>query len=86
MKVVFTKHVKDKLLEEDSIKLGISKNTISNTIKKPIIFEKGPETIHSVGKLNDELSLSVIWKVEKDRIKVITFYPARKGRYESQIL
>lgn len=86
MKVVFTKHVEDKLQEEDSLKLEITSKKIINIIKNPLTFDEKSGTTHSIGEFNANLSLSIIWKIEKSIIKVITFYPARKGRYESKIL
>ena len=87
MKVIFTIHVEEKLLEADSKELGITKDKIIAILKNPVATDKKVYPRHSVGFLNDELSLNVIWKMEKgDIIKTITFYPAEKGRYESKIL
>lgn len=86
MKIVFTKHVHDKLKEDEAKKLGITAKHIKEVLKNPIVADKLANPPHSVGKFTEELSLSVIWKVENSHIKVITFYPAGKGRYESKIL
>lgn len=87
MKVIFTLHVEEKLLEEDSRDLGITKDKIIAVLEDPIITDKKVHPHHSVGSLDNELSLNVIWKTEKGGIiKAITFYPAEKGRYESKIL
>ena len=86
MKIVFTKHVKDKLLENEAISLAITKDKIIGVLKNPTIVDKKPNPHHSIGKLNNTLSLCVIWKAEDDIINAITFYPAEKGRYESKIL
>ena len=40
----------------------------------------------ATGELNKALTLCVIYKFIEAGIKVITFFPARKGRYESKIL
>lgn len=86
MKIIFTKHVEDKLKEDEAKKLGITAKHVREVLNNPIIVDKLANPHHSVGKFTMELSLSVIWKVENSYIKVITFYPAGKGRYESQIL
>lgn len=86
MKIIFTKHVKDKLLKEESRRLGITGAHIKQVLENPVIEDKKIIPHQSIGKFNDELSLSVIWKMEKNVIIVITFYPAGKGRYESKIL
>ena len=86
MKIAFTIHVKDKLQEKESKDLEIDREKIINVLKHPIVIDKNKNPHQSVGSLNEKLSLSVIWKVENDIIKAITFYPAEKGRYESKIL
>lgn len=79
MKIIFTKHAEDKLLEEEAQKLGITKGHIKVVLKNPFAEDKNIIPHQSIGKFNDELSLSVIWKKEKSAIIVITFYPAGKG-------
>lgn len=86
MKIVYTKHAEDKLLEEEARKLGITRKHIKNVLKNPLAEDKKIIPHQNVGKFTDTLSLSVIWKREKSAIIVITFYPAGKGRYESKIL
>jgi len=86
VKIKFTKHVENKLKEGDSIKLKINSKKIKDIIKKSAILGEKLDQHHSIGELNQKLSLSVIWKMERGIIKVITFYPSRKGRYESKIL
>lgn len=86
MKIVYTKHARDKLLKEEAQKLGITEEHLRKVLENPVVEDKNITPYQSIGKLNDELSLSVIWKMEKGVIIVITFYPAGKGRYESKIL
>ncbi len=86
MRIVFTKHVYEKLKTKESVDLGIKLKTLEGILKNPTIVDKSVDPYQSVGKLTQNLSLSVIWKVEGGIIKTITFYPARKGRYESKIL
>ena len=86
MKVIFTKHVEDKLLEKESLSLGVSKKLLKEVLTKPITIDKKIFPHRAVGRLNNTLSLCVIYKIEKRSILVITFYPAAKGRYESKVL
>lgn len=86
MRIIFTIHVADKLKEVESKKLKITKVKILSVLNKPIAVDKKINPHQSVGNLSEDLSLSVIWKIENDTTKVITYYPARKGRYESKIL
>lgn len=86
MKFIITKHVRDKLQENEAKKLGIKEKHITYVLKNPVVVDEVVNPHQSIGKFTKALSLSVIWKIEKGSIKVITFYPASKGRYESKIL
>ena len=86
MVIKYTKHVFDKLKLPEVVKLKINLEDINKVLKEPEVVNKSIEPHQSTGKLTMELSLSVIWKIEDGIIKVITFYPAKKGRYESKIL
>lgn len=86
MAIKYTKHVHDKLKTDEIRKLKIDLKTIEGVLNKPTVVDKSIEPHQSVGKISKDLSLSVIWKVEDGIINVITFYPAKKGRYESKIL
>lgn len=86
MKIVYTKHVIDKFKDEEVIKLGIKRKHVSNVLENPVIVDKVINPHQSVGWFSKGLSLSVIWKIENRRVKVVTFYVAGKGRYESKIL
>ena len=86
MVIKYTKHVFDKLKLPEVVKLKINLEDINKVLKEPEVVNKSIEPHQSTSKLTMELSLSVIWKIEDGIIKVITFYPAKKGRYESKIL
>jgi len=85
VKIKFTKHALEKLQTKDAKALKITATTIKKVINKPITTDKSIYPHRKTGKLSDELSLCVIYKPENDIIKVITFYPAEKGRYEAKI-
>lgn len=86
MAIKYTKHIYDKLKLKEIIELKINLETIAKVLKNPTVVDKTIEPHQSVGEISKTLSLSVIWRTEGDIIKVITFYPARKGRYESKVL
>jgi len=86
MRVVYTKHAKDKFLDKEVVKLGIKEEHIVGVLEDPIVVDKVINPHQSIGWFSKTLSLSVIWKIEKGNTKVITFYVAGKGRYESKIL
>ena len=86
MVIKYTKHIYDKLKLPEIVKLKISLGDIDGVLNNPEVVDKSIDPHQSVGNISKTLSLSVIWKKENDIIKVITFYPAKKGRYESKIL
>lgn len=86
MKILLTEHAKEKLRAIESRAIGIDKKKIVNTVKKPLMIDKSMNPHRSIGKLSEILSLAVIWKEEDGIIKIITFYPAEKGRYENKVL
>ena len=75
----------DKLKLPEIIELKINLKTITGVLNNPTTVDKSMEPYQSIGNLSKTLSLSVIWKVENGIIKVITFYPASKGRYEQKL-
>ena len=86
MVIKYTKHVYDKLKLPEIVELKINLKTIAGILNSPTTVDNSIEPHQSVGNLSKSLSLSVIWKKENGIIKVITFYPAIKGRYESKVL
>ncbi len=82
MKIVFTSHAEDKIKTKEAKLLSIYKEKILEILKKPNLVDKSINPHKSIGGLNSELSLVIVWKMENGIIKIITFYPAKKGRYE----
>ena len=85
MKIVYTKHAKDKLKIAESIKFKINKRLINISLNKISLSNK-VEMFRLIEKLDKHHDLCVIIKQEDKIIKVITFFPTQKGRYESEIL
>ena len=86
MKVIFTRHASLKLQEKEPKSLKITRRKIRGVLKNPVTTDKSIYPHRSVEKLNQELSLCVIYRIEKETYIVITFFPAEKGRYESKVL
>ena len=83
----FTVHVEQKLKLSVYIKLGISKKKIQAIIENPEALDKSEDPVHiAIGNLTKDLSLCVPFKQIGGIIRIITFYPAEKGRYERKIL
>lgn len=84
MEKIYTLHAEDKLSELNNSKLTINKDLIELVIEKPKFKENLPNSVIRVtGNLDQEHSLVVVIKIESGKIKVITFFPVKKGRYES---
>lgn len=82
MKIVFTKHAEDKLALLP-VQLQITKEDVVNVIKNPEHIDEEsdyPKTIVSRPRGTKHI-LRVVIKQRGDIITVITFYPAKKGRY-----
>ncbi len=84
MKVIYTKHAEEKLHREDVKKFKISKLTIEKILEDPESLSKTKYGDYSaLGSLDKTHVLRVIFVIIEDRLKVITFHIARKGRYEN---
>ena len=83
VKVTFTKHAIQKFSDLEAVGVKISRKDVSITVKKPENLDQEsdfPKIIAS-RSLNVKQVLRVVFKIESDKIIIITFYPARKGRY-----
>lgn len=86
MKFVFTKHaVVDKLamLKKHKFQIRVTKRLVKEIILGPEHKDEEsdkPNIIASKG-IDKNHILRVVYRKENDIIKVITFYPAEKGRY-----
>lgn len=82
--VYYTSHAIDKLETAEAKNFKISKVTIEKVLKKPRFQKQLPTgVIRASGLLDEEHSLCVIYRLESENIKVITFFPSQKGRYEN---
>jgi uncharacterized DUF497 family protein len=81
--IYFTKHANEKFEILKRHKFSISKKQILKIITKPdkIDYSRRPLLI-AQGKFDTNHVLRVVYKQERDIIKVITFYPGRSKQYE----
>lgn len=84
MRIVFTKHaLVDKFTKLKGHNFNLTQDDVIAVIKDPENIDKesdSPKIIASKS-FDKKHILRVVYKVENDIIKVITFYPAEKGRY-----
>jgi len=86
MKIIFTDHakVKFKILKRHGFE--ISEKQIRDIVKKPDNKSKGKKDRLIVqSPIDDTHVIRVIVEKEGNNIKIITFYPARRERYENQL-
>jgi len=84
---VYTIHAEEKLTLPRIKKLKISKKRIERVIQQPITVDESEQPVLiAIGNLTKTLSLCVVYRRIEAIIRVITFYPAEKGRYERKIL
>lgn len=86
MQIVYTKHAELKFTQLKRLGWKITKLTVKKTIKKPKwrgTSRFGQET--AIDLLDENHILRVIFNKESDKIKIITFHPARRGKYESSL-
>ena len=83
MKIVFTNHAEKKLKDLEKLGVNVTKTLIKNVLEDPLHVDgksNPPKKIVS-GKLGEKHLLRIVFREENDIIIVITFYPAKKGRY-----
>lgn len=83
MQILFTKHAIKKFKDLAVLDIHISQKIVRDAIKKPLHVDRTSDhpKVIATGILDKDHILRVVYKVENDIIIVVTFYPARKGRY-----
>lgn len=80
--IIFTKHAEGKLGTKEVKKFKITKRIIIKVLNHPLFHEQLPKgEIRAIGALDQKHSLCVVYRRETGIIKIITFFPAQKGRY-----
>ncbi len=84
MKIVFSKHAlvdKFRILSQHNFHL--KEIDIIKVVKNPdhLDFKSDKPKIIASKEIDTNHILRVVYKLENDIIKIITFYPAEKGRY-----
>ena len=84
MKIVYTKHALGKFKHRSIVRLGIKRKHIKQALINPNYSgeTEEKEILFVLVKLDDKHDLRVIYR-KSDIIKIITFHPAERGRYEN---
>lgn len=83
MRIVYTKHAKKKFKILEKIGVKVTSKAVSLTIEDPDHYDSESDRLSIIvsKSIDKNHVLRVVFKIEDDIITVITFYPARKGRY-----
>ena len=86
MKFVFTKHAtfdKFAILKKHKFKTPVTKRLIKEIILNPEHADEESDKPNIIASKSIDVNhiLRVVYRKEFDIIRVITFYPAEKGRY-----
>lgn len=83
MRVIFTYHAEKKFKDLKELNVHATKSLIKRILGKPAHLDTTsdfPKKIAS-GEFDQTRILRIVYKRKHDIITVITFYPAKKGRY-----
>lgn len=86
MKIIFTDHAKFKFKIFEQHGLKISESQISDIVRNPVTTNQGNKGRLIIQGQFDEMHLiRVICEIEGETIRIVTFYPARRDRYEDKL-
>ncbi|KKU92503.1 MAG: hypothetical protein UY21_C0001G0126 [Microgenomates group bacterium GW2011_GWA1_48_10] len=86
MEILYTKNAQEKFATLKQFGWRITKTQVKKTIGKPKWIGKSRFGQKTAMSLVDNMHiLRVIFNLEDDKIKIITFHIARRGKYESAL-
>jgi len=82
----FTDHARHKFEVLRELGLKVEEHRVLEIVRKPSIVERTwKDRFVATGPLNSTHVLRVIFEKQNANITVVTFYPARRARYESKL-
>jgi hypothetical protein len=82
----FTDHARRKFKVLRDLGLEVEEHKVLEIVRKPSIIGRGwKDRLVATGPLNSTHVLRVIFEKQNGNITVVTFYPARRARYESKL-
>ncbi|MBA7707133.1 hypothetical protein ES703_115998 [subsurface metagenome] len=86
MKITYTKHAEAKFQILKRHNFIVTKEQIRDILENPEGVKRGrKDRLIAQRSISDTHLIRVIYRQENDVIKVITFYPGRRQRYENQL-
>ncbi len=84
--IVYTRHAEEKFALLARYGFPITRQQVENTIRAPsLVVEQSGGRLIGQKEIGEQHLLRVIYRLEGDVAIVITFYPARRRRYETQL-
>jgi uncharacterized DUF497 family protein len=82
----FTDHARRKFRVLEELGFKVREDVIDKIVRQPYGLERTwKDRFIAVGPLNSGHLLTVIFEKENGNIVVVTFYPVRTSRYESEL-
>jgi hypothetical protein len=73
----------EKVQRPAALGMTVNKRLVESIVRQPLHVDKTTDLPNKIasGKLDGRRILRVVYREESARIVVVTFYPAKKGRY-----
>ena len=86
MKIIYTRHAKRKFKILAKVGVKLTRINVVTTICNPENLDRKSDYPKKIASrtLDEKHILRVVFKTEGDKITIITFYPAKKGRYYNE--
>ncbi len=82
----FTSHARRKFEALRELGLALDERQVLETIQRPTVVKRTwKDRFVATGNLNSTHVLRVVFERENGNITVVTFYPARRTRYEGKL-
>lgn len=79
----FTFHARQKFNDLAELGFTVSEEQVIKTVESPEYVHTNEYPPIAQRAIDDRHLLRVVFREEKDEIAIVTFYPARRKRYES---
>ena len=83
--VRFTKHARKKFDDLKELGFTVSEQQVLETISNPEKVDRTVDPPIAQKSVSERHVLRVVFVEEDDEIRVVTFYPGRKDRYEDEV-
>ena len=78
----FTNHAEQKFTDLAEVGFSVTKEQVENTVRHPDHIDRTANPPIAQKAIDEDHVLRVVFVEEADEIRVVTFYPGRRTRYE----